>query len=224
MSWLDARGSRTAAEATEKGDDGPGQGGPGGPRAGRRSRVKPPGVGAARNSSRSRTGGNYFTPRARREALVFLALALPNIVLIAFFTYRPLFANIYYSTLDWTLGAAEATAVGWGNYVEFFTSSDASTVLGITAIFTIATVGGAMFLGLLVGIALNAKVKGQGFARSAVFAPYVLSGVGVGLVCADLRVVSAGLQHLQPGRLFRGHFRRLVRCAAAADRAAAAVR
>ncbi|MBG0740020.1 sugar ABC transporter permease [Paeniglutamicibacter antarcticus] len=144
--------------------------------------MKPPKSGAARNGSRRRTAGKYWTPRAKREAWVFLALALPNIVLIAFFTYRPLFANMYYSTLDWTLGSSVATAVGWGNYVEFFTSSDASTVLGITAIFTIATVGGAMFLGLLVAIALNAKVKGQGFARSAVFAPYVLSGVGVGLV------------------------------------------
>ncbi|MCY0904451.1 sugar ABC transporter permease [Arthrobacter sp. H14-L1] len=183
MSWLDAGGSHAAAEAAEKGDDdGTVHGGPGGPGDGRRGQVKPPRVGTARSSGRSRTGGKYWTPRARREALVFLALALPNIVLIAFFTYRPLFANMYYSTLDWTLGAAQATAIGWGNYVEFFTSSDASTVLGITAVFTLATVGGAMLLGLLVGIALNAKVKGQGFARSAIFAPYVLSGVGVGLV------------------------------------------
>lgn len=124
----------------------------------------------------------YWTPRARREAWVFAALALPNLLLIAAFTYRPLVANIYYSTLDWTLGSAEATAVGLGNYVEFFTSSDAPTVLGITAVFTVATVGGAMVLGLLVALALNQKVRGNSFARAAIFAPYVLSGVGVGLV------------------------------------------
>ena len=39
-----------------------------------------------------------------------------------------------------------------------------------------------MVLGLLIALALNQKVKGLAFARSAVFAPYVLSGVGVGLV------------------------------------------
>ena len=44
------------------------------------------------------------------------------------------------------------------------------------------TVGGSMVLGLLIAVALNAKVRGTTFARSAVFAPYVLSGVGVGLV------------------------------------------
>src|SRR5699024_6739837 len=41
--------------------------------------------------------------RARRDALVFLAFAAPNLVLIAMFTYRPLILNIQYSMLDWTL-------------------------------------------------------------------------------------------------------------------------
>src|SRR5665647_1731211 len=63
--------------------------------------------------------------RARRDALVFLAMALPNFVLIGAFTYRPLIMNIYYSTLNWTLGSASATIVGFGKYVRFFTSDAA---------------------------------------------------------------------------------------------------
>lgn len=120
--------------------------------------------------------------RTQRDAWVFAAFAAPNVLLILLFTYRPLLTNIYYSTLDWTLGSASATAVGVGNYVEFFTSPDASSVLGITAVFTVTTVGGAMLLGLLVALALNQRLKGRTFARAVVFAPYVLSGVGVGLV------------------------------------------
>ncbi|MFB9164446.1 MULTISPECIES: carbohydrate ABC transporter permease [Arthrobacter] len=127
-------------------------------------------------------GRKTFSPRARQEALVFLTLALPNLLLIALFTYRPLLSNIYYSTLDWTLGSVDATVVGWGNYVEFFHSGDAGSVLGTTAVFTVATVGGAMVLGLLVAVALNQQIPGRTLARSAVFAPYVLSGVGVGMV------------------------------------------
>ncbi|MBT2249709.1 sugar ABC transporter permease [Arthrobacter sp. BHU FT2] len=123
-----------------------------------------------------------WTARSRRDFFVFLAMALPNLALIAVFTYRPLFSNIYYSTLDWTLGSPTATVVGLGNYVTFFSSNDAPKVLGTTAVFTVVTVGGSMLLGLLVALALNAKVRGTTFARSAVFAPYVLSGVGVGLV------------------------------------------
>ena len=123
-----------------------------------------------------------WSARARRDFFVFLALALPNLLLIAVFTYLPLLNNIYYSTLDWTLGSASAKVVGLENYVTFFTSPDAAKVLGTTAIFTLITVGGSMVLGLLVALALNSRIRGTTFARSAVFAPYVLSGVGVGLV------------------------------------------
>ncbi|MCX2748179.1 sugar ABC transporter permease [Arthrobacter sp. MI7-26] len=123
-----------------------------------------------------------WSGRTRRDFFVFLALALPNLALIAVFTYLPLINNMYYSTLDWTLGSASATVVGFDNYINFFTSSDAPQVLGTTLVFTVVTVGGSMVLGLLVALALNAKVRGTTFARSAVFAPYVLSGVGVGLV------------------------------------------
>ncbi|MFP5367841.1 MAG: carbohydrate ABC transporter permease, partial [Actinomycetes bacterium] len=93
-----------------------------------------------------------WTQRTRRDFFVFLALALPNLVLIAVFTYRPLVSNIYYSTLDWTLGSPSATVVGINNYVTFFTSDDASKVLGTTAIFTVVTVGGSMILGLLIAL------------------------------------------------------------------------
>ncbi len=109
-------------------------------------------------------------------------MALPNLVLIGAFTYRPLIMNIYYSTLNWTLGSATATVVGLGNYVRFFSSDAAGTVLTTTAVFAVATVGGSMVLGLLVALALNTNVPGTNVARAGVFAPYVLSGVGVGLV------------------------------------------
>ncbi|MET3367813.1 UNVERIFIED_CONTAM: sn-glycerol 3-phosphate transport system permease protein [Jeotgalibacillus campisalis] len=132
--------------------------------------------------AKPRVDRKRWSGRSRRDFVVFLAMALPNLALIGIFTYWPLINNIYYSTLDWTLGSVSATVVGLENYVTFFTSEDASKVLGTTAIFTLVTVGGSMVLGLLVALALNSKVRGTTFARSAVFAPYVLSGVGVGLV------------------------------------------
>ncbi|MFG2043791.1 carbohydrate ABC transporter permease [Dactylosporangium sp. NPDC048998] len=119
--------------------------------------------------------------RAWREAAVFVALAVPNIALIVMFTYRPLFLNVYYSTLDWTLGAPTARAVGFGNYVQFFSSSQAGQVFLTTAVFTVATVALSMGLGLLVALGLNRKVRGAGLAQATVFSPFVLSGVGVGL-------------------------------------------
>jgi len=141
-----------------------------------------PGAPAASRARRRRKRRGLWSRRSRRDYLVFLAFATPNIVLIALFTYRPLLQNIYYSTLNWTLGSPFATPIGLGNYREFFTSSDAGRILGTTAVFTVVTVGGSMVLGLLVALALNRRVRGAGFARAAVFSPFVLSGVGVGLV------------------------------------------
>jgi sn-glycerol 3-phosphate transport system permease protein len=136
--------------------------------------AKPP---AARSARRAR-----FTVRDRRDFPIFLAFALPNLLLIVAFTYRPLLLNIYYSTLNWTLGSPVAVPIGLGNYREFFSSPDTPEVLLTTAVFTLATVGGSMVLGLLVAVSLNRRLPGTAFARAAVFSPFVLSGVGVGLV------------------------------------------
>ncbi|ALN14089.1 carbohydrate ABC transporter permease [Acidipropionibacterium acidipropionici] len=122
-----------------------------------------------------------FGRRRVREALLFVALVVPNAALIAVFTYRPLILNIWYSLLDWTLGSPRATFIGLGNYREFF-SRDAAGVLGTTLIFTVATVGGSMLIGLGLAVVLNRRLIGRNLARATVFAPYVLSGVGVGLV------------------------------------------
>ncbi len=113
---------------------------------------------------------------------MFLAFAGPNLVLIALFTYRPLLTNVYYSTLDWNLGSRTATPVGFGNYLRWFRDPTSLDVLRVTAVFTVATVGATLLLGLLLATALNRRIRGRTAARAVVFAPYVLSGVGVGLV------------------------------------------
>ena len=113
---------------------------------------------------------------------MFLACVLPNVVLIAAFIYRPIIVNFYYSTLNWSLGSETATVIGLGNYRRFFSSGDAGSIFATTFVFTLATVGGAMILGLLLATVLNQALRGATFARATIFAPFVLSGVGIGLV------------------------------------------
>ncbi len=140
--------------------------------------VEPPGAGSSAPVARRRR----FSARDRRDFPVFLLLALPNILLIVAFVYRPLITNIYYSTLNWTLGSQFATPIGIGNYREFFSDPSSVQVLKTTLIFTVATVGGAMILGLFLATVLNRRLRGRTLARATVFAPFVLSGVGIGLV------------------------------------------
>jgi sn-glycerol 3-phosphate transport system permease protein len=127
----------------------------------------------ARRNRRIQRSRNYF---------MFILFAGPNIALILAFIYYPLLANVYFSTLDWRLGARTASFLGLDNYIEFFTSSSGLEVWRVTIIFTLATVIGSMVLGLLMALVLNRAIPGRTAARTAIFSPYVLSGVGVGLV------------------------------------------
>jgi sn-glycerol 3-phosphate transport system permease protein len=126
-------------------------------------------------------------PRARsgsrlRNWLLFAVLAGPNIALLVVFTYRPLLQSFFYSTLQWNIGSATAIPVGLDNYVDWFTDPGTPRTIAVTAIFTLATVGGGMVLGLLLAVLLNRKLRFRGAARTIVVAPYVLSGVAVGLL------------------------------------------
>ena len=111
-----------------------------------------------------------------------MLFAGPNIALILMFIYYPLIMNARFSFLDWRLGSSTARWVGLQNYIEFFTSPNGLQVWKVTIIFTVTTVIGAMVLGLLMAVVLNRKLPGRTLARTALFSPYVLSGVGVGMV------------------------------------------
>jgi sn-glycerol 3-phosphate transport system permease protein len=127
----------------------------------------------AERDRRTKRSRNYFW---------FIVFAGPNIALILAYIYYPLLANLYFSTLDWRLGARTARFVGADNYTEFFSSRSGVEVWRVTIIFTLATVIGSMVLGLLMALVLNRAIPGRTAARTAIFSPYVLSGVGVGLI------------------------------------------
>lgn len=122
--------------------------------------------------------------RRRRPSdyFYFILFAGPNVALILAFVYYPLFMNLDYSRLNWRIGADTAKVVGLANYKEFFTSDTGLSVWRTTIIFTICTVIGSMLLGLIMAVVVNQKLPGRTFTRTALFAPYVLSGVGIALV------------------------------------------
>nr|WP_277209267.1 sugar ABC transporter permease [Isoptericola croceus] len=121
--------------------------------------------------------------RRRRRALWWaLLLAGPNLLLLVTFTYRPLLESLYLSTLQWNLGSPDARFVGLGNYAEWFTAPTTGRIVTTTLVFTVATVGGALVLGLALALLLDRKVAGRSVARTVAFAPYVLSGFAVGIL------------------------------------------
>lgn len=120
--------------------------------------------------------------RPWKQWMLFLAFAGPNVALLVIFTYKPLLQSLQYSMLQWNIGSPVAVPVGLDNYVNWFTDPTTPRIVTVTLVFTLATVGGGMVIGLLLALVLNRKLRGTGAARTVVVAPYVLSGVAVGLL------------------------------------------
>ena len=149
-----------------------------------------PGAHAERvgQSPPSSSGSSYEAPVMRRRRrpwkqwMLFLLFAGPNVALLVLFTYKPLLQSLQYSMLQWNIGSPVAVPVGFDNYVNWFTDPTTPKIVAVTLVFTLATVGGGMVIGLVLALVLNRKLRGTGAARTIVVAPYVLSGVAVGLL------------------------------------------
>jgi len=108
-------------------------------------------------------------------------LLFPNLLLLILFTYRPLIDNIRLSFTDWNISSPDLSWVGFDNYVEWFGRDDTKLIVRNTVVFTVATVGVSMALGLALAMLLDQKLRGRNIVRSVVFAPFVVSGAAIGV-------------------------------------------
>ncbi len=122
-----------------------------------------------------------FFGRPWSDYALFLILLGPNLALLVVFTYRPLIENFQFSFYDWNLSSPTSTFVGLANYREWFSRDDTWVIVGNTVVFTVAAVVGSLVLGLVLAMLLDRKLRGRNFVRSAVFAPFVISGAAIGI-------------------------------------------
>ncbi|PCE22975.1 sugar ABC transporter permease [Paraburkholderia acidicola] len=118
------------------------------------------------------------TARQQRVA-AFLFLA-PACAMVAIYVVWPILSSIALSFYSWD-GMTEKTFVGLANYVELFHAPTFYTALKNNLLWLV------MFLlappmGLAVALYLNQAVSGIRVVKSLFFAPFVLSGVVVGLM------------------------------------------
>jgi multiple sugar transport system permease protein/sn-glycerol 3-phosphate transport system permease protein len=130
----------------------------------------------------TRTGLMRIARRDWREWLTFAALVGPNIALFAVFTYAPMIHNVLLSFQDYNLIRSSGVWVGGANYADVFGSTQTGKILLNTAVFTVASVGAVMLLGLFGGLLLNQKLRGRNAARSILFSPAIISGAAIAIV------------------------------------------
>ncbi|MGA3248833.1 MAG: sugar ABC transporter permease, partial [Paraburkholderia sp.] len=115
--------------------------------------------------------------RQRRAAFLFLA---PACVMVAIYVIWPILSTIRISFFNWD-GMTDPSFVGFANYVELFHASTFYTALKNNLIWLLLFLL-APPMGLAVALYLNQAVAGIRIVKSLFFAPFVLSGVVVGLI------------------------------------------
>jgi multiple sugar transport system permease protein len=124
-----------------------------------------------------------------RWALAFLA---PTIVGLAVLSAGPILATLAISLTKWDLLTAPKL-IGFDNYVALLTDDRFLKALRNTFFYTIVSVPVGLTIALGLAIALNTKVRGIAFIRTAYFLPVVTSTIAIALVWQWIYSADAGL-------------------------------
>jgi multiple sugar transport system permease protein len=117
----------------------------------------------------------------RGEAWAAYGFLLPNLAGFLVFTFLPVFAALLISFTNWDL-LRPPQWVGADNYLRLSQDPLFQRVLQNTALYVLGTVPVQMAIALAVAMALNQRIPGQLFFRTAYFMPVVASTVAVALV------------------------------------------
>lgn len=119
----------------------------------------------------------------RRETLVFLALVLPNVMLLAVWTYWPFLSSLYLSLTNWNLVRPTRQFVGLANYTALLTSDLFWQTVSNTVIYTAGTVFARLALSLALAVLLNqARLVLRALWRLVIFSPHITTSAAMALV------------------------------------------
>jgi multiple sugar transport system permease protein len=128
-------------------------------------------------AAKQQRGPSPTARRQQRAAFVFLA---PACVMVAIYVIWPILSTIRISFFNWD-GMTDPSFVGIANYLELFHTRAFYTALKNNLIWLLLFLL-APPMGLAVALYLNQAVAGIRVVKSLFFAPFVLSGVVVGLI------------------------------------------
>ena len=120
----------------------------------------------------------------RREMRAAYVLILPAVIVYLVFVLIPAIQSLHISLFHWSGLSAEMEWAGLSNYISMFTEDAVfrrSMSNSIIATSVLAIVPTALGLGFA---AIVGTLRGGGAYRSAVFFPYLISMVAVGLIWA----------------------------------------
>jgi len=124
-----------------------------------------------------------------RWALAFLA---PTLIGLAVLSAGPILATLAISLTKWDLLTAP-TFIGFDNFIALLSDDRFIKALRNTFFYTIVSVPLGMAIALGLAIALNQKIRGIAFIRTAYFLPVVTSTIAIALVWQWIYSADSGL-------------------------------
>ncbi len=109
---------------------------------------------------------------------------LPAAVIYTALFLVPTLASFWFSLTRWDLFSA--TFIGLENFRQFFSEPFLVQGLVNTLIYAVLTSGMKSVLGLLLAVLLTSGIYAQGFLRTVVFFPVLVSTIGIGLTFSEL--------------------------------------
>ena len=106
----------------------------------------------------------------------------------------PTIASFWFALTRWDLYTA--TFIGLDNFRQFFSEPFMLQGLGNTLLYAIATSAIKTVIGLLLAVLLMSGLYGQGFLRTVIFFPVLVSTIGVGLTFTALLHPTKGAVNL----------------------------
>jgi multiple sugar transport system permease protein len=144
-------------------------------------------LGRTRRLAPRRGGGARATDG--RWALLFLG---PTLLGLAVLSAGPILATLAISLTDWDLLTAPRFS-GLDNYLQLLSDHRFQVALRNTFFYTIVSVPLGLAIALGLAMALNTKVRGIAFIRTAYFLPVVTSTIAIALVWQWIYSANGGL-------------------------------
>lgn len=119
--------------------------------------------------------------RKTQEALTGLLFVSPWIISALVFTFGAMIFVFYISFTD-LKSLNEPKIIGFDNYVRAITNKLFQTAVFNTVLYAIVVTFFQTWVALLLAVALNAKIRGKQFFRSAWYLPSVTSSVVISLI------------------------------------------
>ncbi|AAK78407.1 sn-glycerol 3-phosphate transport system permease protein [Clostridium acetobutylicum] len=139
---------------------------------------------------RERILGNKFSLTSGKEAFLYM---LPCLIIFLAFTYYPFFKTIYLSFFNMNAEGKIAGFAGISNYLNLIKSESFLNTLVVTFKFVLMTVVPSIFIGLLMALITNNKLKFKGLFTTMYAMPMAVSSSSAAIIWLLLFNPSIGM-------------------------------